>query len=136
MALPIHEILRPTIPAAILRQVQAKRVVETSFGAGPSYCVGRVEAHEPAIGFDQALAILERYNQVMRAGCIVFEDRSLLWFQRNIYERYQRKAPKQRPRPGLTVKTTEGPVTLRWDVDPEGEASGEMPFRPKRQRRT
>ena len=122
MSEPQSPILPPTIPAAILKQVQAKRVVETSFGAGPSYCVGKVEPHEPSINFEQALAILERYNRVMRAGCIVFADRSLLWFQKDGFERYQAKGPEQAPRPGITVKTTEGPVTVRWAVDPEGEA--------------
>ena len=121
MSQPASLILLPTIPVAILKQVQSKRVVETSFGAGPGYCVGRVEAHQPSISFEAALAILERYNRMMRAGCIVFEDRSLLWFQQNTYERYQAKGKKQAPRPGLTVPTMEGPVTACWDMDPEAE---------------
>lgn len=91
------------IPAWTLSRVGRKRVVETSFATGPGFCAGRVERHRPPISFEQGVAWLERYREHLKGGAIVFEDRGIVWFNWGRYARYQAKAARELPRPGIKL---------------------------------
>lgn len=101
MSTEAHASLISQIPASVLKRVAKKRVIESGFATGPGYCVSKVEPYDPPVSFAQGLAWLERYRGNLKGASLVFEDRSILWFGFERYERYQSKPAKELPRAGL-----------------------------------
>ena len=105
--------LQSQIPARTLNKVIGKPVVETSFATGPSFCAGKVEKHDPPITFEEGIAWLERYRADLKAGCLIFNDESRLWFSWGKYDRYVTKPKTPRPEPGIEMADLTDPAFLR-----------------------
>lgn len=110
--MPPEPSLIEQIPPKILEKAMRKWVIETSFGAGPSYCLGKVNKYSPPIHLSDAIKWMDKYNHVMRAGCILFEDKTALWFRSDVFDHYQDKPLSEPPRPGLTIETSGGQKVL------------------------
>lgn len=100
------------IPVKVLKKVSALMVIETSFATGPGFCAGKVEEYPTPISFEQGMAWLERNRAYLKGGCMVFEDRSALWFAWNKYDRYASKPLKELPRPGIEAIDLTDPEDL------------------------
>lgn len=105
--------LQSLVPPKILKKIITKKVIETSFGAGPACCAGKVETHPIPIEFEKGMEFLERFRRAMTAGCLVFEDGSRLWFRWDKFERYIAGAVEERPSPGVELGDMTDPAFLK-----------------------
>ena len=96
--------VKASIPAEVLEKVQARRVVEAAFGAGPSFCAGKVDKFDPPVSLDEGLAWIQQYLHVMRRGSLFLDDRSLLVFEPlDGFVKYDPTPHREGPSPGVTV---------------------------------
>jgi hypothetical protein len=105
--------LQSLIPPKVLKKIAGKKVIETSFGAGPACCAGKVESLAIPIEFEQGMEFLERFRRAMTAGCLVFEGGSRLWFRWDKFERYVPGSIEDRPSPGVELGDLTNPRFLK-----------------------
>ena len=86
-----------TIEKDLRTKLGDRRVVQVSFGAGPSCVAGKVERFDTPVTFGEALAWLDQYAHVLTRGHLSFEDGSGLWVERSGSCRYVEKSPPQEP---------------------------------------
>jgi hypothetical protein len=96
--------VRQTIPADLLALVESRRVIEASFGAGPSFCAGKHDPFDPPVSLDEGLAWIQRYFHVMRIGSLYLDDRTVITFEPPTgFLTYDATPRRACPTPGVTV---------------------------------
>ena len=92
-----------TIPPEIWREVGQRKVLEAGFGAGPSFIAGKTESFAEPVSIEDGLRWLSRYAGALRIAHLQLEDRSVLFFERLGFKRWDqtRRAP---PRAGVVVR--------------------------------
>lgn len=100
--------LLESLPDDALALARANLVTEVGFGAGPGFVAGKIEEYAEPVEIEVALAWLETYRGVLRAGHVRLGDGTILWFER--HDGYARKemGRRDKPRPGITVPTGRG----------------------------
>lgn len=93
-----------TIPANVMKLIQGKKVVEAGFGAGPGSAAGQVHKFVEPVELTEGINWIERYRQTLRTAHIMLDDRTVLWFYQDGYNRYEKTPRDKPPRPGVEVK--------------------------------
>jgi hypothetical protein len=94
-----------TIPADVMELIQNKKAVEAGFGAGPGCVAGQVQKFVEPVELAEGIYWIEMYRQTLRAAHIMLDDRTVLWFHRDGFNRYEETPRDKPPRLGVTVKT-------------------------------
>lgn len=76
------------IPADMRARFQAMRVLHVGFRTGPGFCAGSDHRFPEPVTFEVALAWIFDTRTFMRGAQMTFEDRSVAWFERYGFYRY------------------------------------------------
>lgn len=92
-----------TIRSETLTVIKNLTAIEAGFGTGPSFVAGEVTRFDPPADLETALNWVERYRHVLRSAHVMLNDRTVLWFDRNGYTKYDNDPVIAPPRLGITV---------------------------------
>ena len=93
-----------TIPAEWRERGAAAGCSEAGFGAGPSFVAGKVKNFDPPASLEEAVAWVQHYAGVMKAGHVRLVDGHILWFRSYGFTRAERRETP--PRPGVVIRHT------------------------------
>jgi hypothetical protein len=96
-----------TIPADVMCLIENKKVIEVGFGAGPGCVTGRIQKHPIPVDLAEGISWIEKNSDTMKAGHLLLDDLTTLWFYSYGFTRYEQSPNEKPPRPGVEVKTAD-----------------------------